>query len=224
MSKIYFITGIDTDAGKTYATGMLAKYMLNEGVNVTTQKLSQTGCIDISEDIEKHREIMGIDLTEDDRSGLTCPYIFKYPASPHLAAEMENKEIDPDRIFNSTNKLAEKYDALLVEGVGGIHVPLNRSVSLLDYLEEKQYPLIVVSTPKLGSINHTLLTLEAAYNRGLKVNGIIYNTFIDAPEEIKADSTSIFRAYLKKFGFRDVIVELPDVRKSDLDVDFGGLL
>ena len=224
MSKIYFITGIDTDAGKTYATGMLAKYMLNEGVNVTTQKLSQTGCIDISEDIEKHREIMGIELTEDDRSGLTCPYIFKYPASPHLAAEMENMEIDPDRIFNSTNILAEKYDVLLVEGVGGIHVPLNRSVSLLDYLEEKQYPLIVVSTPKLGSINHTLLTLEAAYNRGLKVNGIIYNTFIDAPEEIKADSTSIFRAYLKKFGFRDVIVELPDVRKGELDIDFGDLL
>ena len=94
--SVIFITGIDTGAGKSIATGLIARYLYKNNKSVITQKIVQTGCEKISEDIALHRKIMGIDLNEDDKKGLTCPYTFKYPASPHLAAQMEQKEIDLD--------------------------------------------------------------------------------------------------------------------------------
>uniref|UniRef100_UPI003569A8D5 dethiobiotin synthase n=1 Tax=Ancylomarina sp. TaxID=1970196 RepID=UPI003569A8D5 len=120
----YFITGIDTDAGKTFATGLMAKYLLDRNVNVMTQKFAQTGCVGISEDILAHREIMGVEPYEEDKDGTTCPYVFTYPASPHLAAKIDGDEIDINVINASTEKLEAAYDTLLIEGVGGIHVPI----------------------------------------------------------------------------------------------------
>ncbi len=172
-----FISGIDTDVGKTFATGLLARYLHSQGRSVITQKIAQTGCRDFSEDIRLHRQLMGIDETETDRAGLTCPYIFELPASPHLAAKREGARIEPDIILAATQKLENIYDYVIVEGVGGIYVPLNEDVALIDYLAQQQYPLILVSSAKLGSINHTLLTLSYAKMLGIQIAGVVISGF-----------------------------------------------
>ena len=164
---VYFISGIDTDAGKSIVTGVIARTLLQKGVHVITQKFIQTGCVGISEDILKHREIMGIPPQEVDRDGTTCPYVMTYPSSPHLAAEIDRVEIDVERIHRSTEKLAAAYDVVLLEGAGGLYVPVSRQYLTIDYIQEYKHPLILVSSSKLGSINHTLMSLELCRLRGI---------------------------------------------------------
>lgn len=191
---IYFVSGIDTDAGKSYATGLLAKQLMNEGRSVMTQKFIQTGGDLI--DIKIHRELMGMELTEDDKNGVTCPVVFSYPASPHLAAALDHREIDFDAIDRSTDLLSKKYDILLIEGAGGLHVPLKGLRTTIDFVKEKGYPLIFVTSGKLGSINHTLLSLEACRNRGIDVQFVIYNTFFDDDKIISPDTYNYIEEYL----------------------------
>jgi dethiobiotin synthetase len=220
--SIYFIAGIDTDAGKTYATGLVAKYLLNSKISVVTQKFAQTGCVGISEDIQTHRKIMNIDLMDVDKDGTTCPYVFDYPASPHLAAKMQNKTIDIDKINSSSKKLNKEFEVVLLEGVGGLNVPITLDYSLLDFLEEKKYPTILVSSSKLGSINHTLLSLEILQKRNIPLHGLIYNHFPANSEFILKDSVKVFEHYLKKMNFDCPIVEIPVIEDfENASVDFS---
>ncbi len=210
--RVICITGIDTDIGKTIITGLIAKYLLDDGISVITQKISQTGCSGISEDIQKHRDIMGIELQRVDLEGITCPYIFKEPCSPHLAASLEGKEIDCEKIDRSTTILQDNYDCVLLEGVGGLSVPLNSETTLLDYLERKAYPILLVSSPRLGSINHTLSALELAKKRNLDVLGILYNRYDDENKLITQDSKKIFSQYLNRYGFADRVINVYDLK------------
>ena len=220
----YFITGIDTDAGKTFATGLMAKYLYDRKVNVMTQKFAQTGCVGISEDILAHRKIMGVDPFNVDKDGTTCPYVFTYPASPHLAARIDGKEIDVNVINASTAKLQAEFDTLLIEGVGGLHVPITLDYSLLDYLEEKRHPLIIITSSKLGSINHTLMTLELAANRNLPIHALIYNHYPNKSEVILKDSIEVFKTYLKKYGYDCPVIEIPEFKIGESpEVDFSPL-
>lgn len=224
--KVVCVTGIDTDIGKTIATGLLGRYLIKKGISVITQKISQTGCVGTSEDILAHRKIMGIDLCSEDKEGITCPYIFPEPCSPHLAASLVGKEIDLDVIHSSTKELQKIYDIILLEGVGGLLVPLNEDATLLDYLEEQGYPLILVSSSRLGSINHTLAALELAKKRGLKVLAIFYNRFLDSNEIIAEDSCRIFSKYLVKNGFEDKVIDLygiDDYNSGKHELDFAAL-
>ena len=122
MGKVIFVSGIDTDVGKTVATGIYAKKLMEQGFSVITQKMIQTGCKIIADDLLVHRKIQGIDLTAEDLPGETCTYLFKYPCTPHLAAKLEGREINEKIIEKSTARLAEKYDYVLLEGAGGLMV------------------------------------------------------------------------------------------------------
>ena len=104
--KIYFVSGIDTAIGKTYATGFLARSWNEQGIRTITQKLIQTGNVDVSEDIEQHRMIMGCGLLPEDHDKLTMPEIFSYPASPHLASELDRRSIDFEKIQQAATILA----------------------------------------------------------------------------------------------------------------------
>jgi dethiobiotin synthetase len=222
---VIFITGIDTGIGKTYATGLLARFLLKQGISTITQKIVQTGCEEISEDIGVHRRIMGIGYTEEDKNGLTCPYVLRLPASPHLAAGAQGVRIDPEAISAATDRLSRAYFHVLVEGAGGIYVPLNDDATLIDYLAERRYPVIIVSSPRLGSINHTLLTLEAIERRNLHVRGIIYNLYPDEKTEITEDSKKVFMKFLSEFGFSKTIVEIPEIDLNNIpDIDFSDLI
>ena len=180
----------------------------------------------MSDDILLHRQLMGIDLTPEDREGITCPYLFQLPASPHLAASDVKTSIEPEAITRATRQLEQRYDMVLLEGVGGMYVPLNDSLTLLDYLEQQSYPVIVVSSSRLGSINHTLLTLDVARQRQLEVLGIIYNLDATTCPEITDDSKQVFSTFLRRFGFRDIVIPLPyiDMQQGLPDLDFAPLI
>jgi dethiobiotin synthetase len=209
---VLFITGIDTNAGKSIATGYLYNRFLRSGKSVITQKLIQTGCENISEDIETHRKIANIPFTEDDKTGLTCPYVFTYPCSPHLAAEINKINIDFNYITGCTKELSARYDMVLLEGAGGLMVPLTREVLTIDYIKEQRYPVVLVTSGKLGSLNHTLLSLEALKNRGMELHSVLYNQYPSSDKLIEEDSLFFIKEYCKKY-FPDTVVELlPEIK------------
>lgn len=194
----YFITGIGTDVGKSWATGWLALRWMKEGKRVITQKFIQTGNDGMSEDILVHRQIMGIDMTEEDRSMLTAPEIFSYPCSPDLAAKIDKRDIDFAKIDRAADELEKRYDIVLIEGAGGIMVPLKGEYLTIDYMKESGMQAIVVTNGQLGSINHTLLTLEAIRTRGIELAEVVYNGHFDKDSTICADTKQYIRGYLAK--------------------------
>ena len=206
--SVLFISGIDTDIGKTYATGMIAKALMQQGVNVITQKLVQTGVardlssgkMGIADDIITHRQLMSIPLQPCDIDSTTCPYRYEKPASPHLAAKLANKVLNPDVITSATKSLQADYEVVLLEGAGGLLVPITEQLLTLDYIAEQGYPVILLTSGRLGSINHTLLSLEAITSRGLDVHSVIYNHIHDnadqTDEQIATSTIDFLQNYL----------------------------
>ena len=204
------VSGIDTGIGKTYATGLLAKALLQLGINVITQKIVQTGCESVAEDILEHRRLMGIGLQDVDREGFTSPYVFRYPASPHLSARMEGVEIDVLHIRRATFALQKRYEKVLLEGVGGLMVPLSHDLLFADYIRDAGYELVLVTGPRLGSISHTLLSIEACVKRGIVIRGVIYNLFQSTDRVIADDTREIILHYLNKAGLSAPVIDLLD--------------
>jgi dethiobiotin synthetase len=239
--SVFAISGIDTDIGKSVAVGLMARYLLRQGKRVITQKMIQTGVSGtVSEDILLHRRLMGTGLLPADESGGTCPYLFTMPASPHLAAEQEHRVIDVSQITAATRRLLTQYDIVLLEGVGGLLVPLNYSYAdmdsgtlLADYLAEQRYPLVVVTSGKLGSLNHTLLTLEAARHCGIPFAGLVYNHYPvprnETENRIARDTLVFFRSTLRQYAGTDydgnsAVVEIPFLDQNRIpDIDFSPL-
>jgi dethiobiotin synthetase len=216
MGMIYFVSGIDTDAGKTVAVGLMARYLMKQGVRVITAKLVQTGNDGFSEDLLKHRAMMGVGSFEEDKEGLTASQIFKFPSSPHLAAKLENRVVDVDAIRGAMRLLAARYDVVLVEGAGGVAVPLTEELLTIDLVAQEKWPMILVTSGKLGSLNHTILSLEAASNRHVPVAGIVYNFCASAHHVIDEDTP---RQIVK---WADRLVKIPEVNFSALpDIDFS---
>lgn len=213
VEKVYFVSGIDTDAGKSYATGVLAASMREEGYDVITQKFIQTGCGDdmdsVSEDIALHRKIMGTGLLPEDLDHTTCSVRFSYPASPDFAARLELRQVSLEDVERSTNKLSEKYDVVLIEGAGGLLVPVKGKYTVLDYVQENGLPLILVTNPKLGSVNHTLLSLEVCRNRGIEVAMVLYNHHPVTSKEITDDTRKVILGYLDDYFPECDFVEIP---------------
>lgn len=205
--SVLFISGIDTDIGKTYATGMIAKALMQQGVNVITQKLVQTGVsvnsdsreVNIADDIVTHRQLMGIALQPCDIDSTTCPYCYEKPASPHLAVKLANTVLDPEIITKSTQQLQANYDVVLLEGAGGLLVPMTEQLLILDYIVTQGYPVILVTSGRLGSINHTLLSLEAITSRDLKVHSVIYNHIHDTADNTDTEIANSSIDYLKNY-------------------------
>jgi len=214
--SVIVISGIDSGIGKTIVTGLLAKALLQHGKNVITQKIVQTGCEGISDDILEHRRLMGIGLQEADREGHTCPYLFRYPASPHLSARMEGTEIDLMHIRRATLFLQKRYELVLLEGVGGLLVPLAPDLLFADYVRDAGYGLLLVTTPRLGSINHTLLSIEACLKRGIPLRGVIYNCFENIDTLIADDTCEVIIHSLNKAGCSAPLI---DLRHGELEPD-----
>lgn len=195
MGKVIFVTGIDTNVGKTFATGYVARALANAGKKVITQKMIQTGCRETSEDVEMHRRLQGIGWLEEDRAGTTCPYVFTYPCSPHMAAERDGRRIDTARIAEATRRLQDAYEYVLVEGAGGLMVPIDEETLTIDYIREQGYPVLLVTSGKLGSLNHTLLSLFACRQYGIPVQAILYNLYPRTDGEIERNSLEYLKAH-----------------------------
>lgn len=206
-----FVTGIGTDMGKTYATGWLAREMAAAGHSVITQKAVQTGNTDASDDIKKHRKIMNLAPTTFDLTKITSPYLFAYPASPHLAARIEKSEIKGATIAEATRILHKNYKHVLIEGAGGLMVPLKGDYLTVDYIKEHKLPTILVTNGSLGSISHTLLNLFALAKFGIDIFGVIYNPYFD-DDKIIAEET---KTYLKEW----VLHHFPDTLWFEMPKD-----
>ena len=153
MSHSIFISGIDTDAGKSYVTGWLAKSIARSGKNVATMKFIQTGNVGRSEDIEVHRRIMGL------RPPRRCPTSPPPRSYSHIPPRLicrpwiDRRPIDFDAIERSRLLLESRYDVVLIEGAGGLMVPLTETMLTIDYPRKHDLPVILVTNGRLGSIN-----------------------------------------------------------------------
>lgn len=208
---VLFVSGIDTDAGKTFATAWLAMKIADSGRSVITQKFIQTGCEGSSEDIEAHRRLCGLPMQPCDLDGTTAPIIFTYPASAQLAARIDGREIDLTLVDNATKKLLSSYDCVLIEGAGGLMVPVTDDVTTIDYIASRKLPVVLVTNGRLGSINHTLLSLEALRHRDIELAAVVYNHYFDSDAVIAEDTRGFIGRYIA-LHFPDAeILDLPEL-------------
>ena len=213
LKRKYFISGIDTDAGKSYATGYLAKLWQEQGYKVITHKLIQTGCPygDLSEDIILHRKIMNQPLLPEDLDHTTCPLRFTYPCSPDVAAKIDSRSIDLSLATDSIDELSNRYDIVLIEGAGGLMVPIIDYYTMIDFAAEHSLPVILVTNPKLGSINHTLLSLSACKAKGVIVDYLIYNNYGGTTELITEETSLFLQKYINDFLPNCKFIEIPEI-------------
>ena len=209
MSETIFISGIDTDAGKSYCTAWLARRMMDNGLSVATQKFIQTGNVGRSEDIELHRRLCNISPLPEDLDLTTSPVIFSYPASAQLAARLDGREIDLGLIDRSREILSSRYDVLLIEGAGGLMGAVTDDFLTIDYISSRRLPLALVTNGVLGSINHTILSLEAIAARGIELKYLLYNTHFDTDAVIAEDTRGFISRYVSRHFPATEILDVP---------------
>jgi dethiobiotin synthetase len=176
MSKGFFITGTDTGVGKTVIAGAFIKTVRAQGVSVGAMKPIETGCSRIGTNLCPTdgmflRKVAGM----DENINQITPYCFEAPVAPSLASEMEGRPVSVSGILEKFNALLQRYHAVVVEGVGGILVPIRKDYFVLDLIKDMALPLIVVARPALGTLNHTLLTVNYALKEGVRVAGVVIN-------------------------------------------------
>jgi dethiobiotin synthetase len=172
-NKVIFVTGTDTNVGKTFISALLLSFLRDKGIDVGYQKWVSTGGEE-PEDLLFCMEKSGQKYTLQDIDK-QVPYRFLIPASPHFAAEQEEKNIDPELLKARFNNYVREKEMLVVEGVGGLMVPLRRDLLLVDFLAGFKLPTLIVARSGLGTLNHTLLTIEALRNRQIPVLGVVFS-------------------------------------------------
>jgi len=194
--KGIFVTGTDTGVGKTVVVGLLAKYLSRKGLRVVTQKWIQTGSKDFFDsDAASHIHFLDLDKETLQRyQKHILPYRYAFAASPHLAAHLENRRIVPCKIKKSFSYLANKFDLVVVEGAGGVLVPLDKKNLVIDIAKDLNLPVLVVAQNKLGAINHTLLTIEALQKRKIKILGVVFNNAEKQEKSIIDDNPKIIKS------------------------------
>lgn len=180
MTQHFWIVGTDTDIGKTLVTTYFMRYFQAKGENVIPYKPVQTGII-----VENTKQYYGdtafyqsfseANLVEEHLNS----YSFKEPASPHYAAMLEGSVIKEEVILQHIKQLKSMYDYVICEGAGGLYVPLNeqRNYHFLHLIQQSQLPVVLVARTKIGTINHTLLSLEALKMKDISIVGIVFNAF-----------------------------------------------
>lgn len=176
MNRGFFITGTDTGVGKTVIASAIIKALHAQGINACGMKPIETGCTRIGNNLYPSdgmflKKVAGM----NENIKYITPYCFETPVAPSLASEMEGKSVNINVIMQKFNSLLKRYNATVVEGVGGLLVPIKKDYFVIDLIRELKLPLIVVSRPSLGTLNHTLLTVNYALREDIKVSGIIIN-------------------------------------------------
>jgi dethiobiotin synthetase len=181
---IIFIAGTDTGVGKTFISALLAKALADHGFDVKVQKWVSTGNMKFSEDCVSIYGLLGDKsaitakaLQDKSASGSdTAPYCLPFSASPHLASEQAGVIIKTEVIQDALLRLESSCEILIVEGIGGVLVPLSREILLADLVADFKLPTLVVARSGLGTLNHTLLTLEAMRHRKIRIAGVLLNS------------------------------------------------
>lgn len=181
MNRGIFITGTDTGVGKSVVAAALARLLRMRGLSVGVMKPVTSGCREengslVSDDALLLCQAAGVACSDD-----VAPYLFREPVAPAEAAKQDGVVIDFARIQQAYDRLAACHDFMIVEGAGGLMVPLAGGLLVADLVRQLELPVVVVARPDLGTINHTVLTCFAAGQMDLKVAGVIINNFPESP-------------------------------------------
>lgn len=172
MYKGIFVTGTDTGVGKTIVTAGVALSLKNKGIDVGIMKPVSTGGIP-NEDIRFLMDFLGL----KENIELVNPVALKESLAPYVAAKIERKKINLNKIFTSYEKLKKLHDFIIVEGIGGVFVPILKNYFVADLIKDFKLPVIIVSRAGLGTINHTLMTINTLEQKKAKILGIVLNMF-----------------------------------------------
>jgi dethiobiotin synthetase len=188
-----FVTGTSTEVGKTVVAAVIARTLAASGASVAVFKPAVTGLDEQPGDEPDHallRRAAGSEQSDDE----IAPYRYGPAASPHLAAALAGEAIDPRRLLDAARTAAESADILVCEGVGGLLVPLSPGYLVRDLAVELALPLVVAASPGLGTINHTLLTLEAARAAGLEPVAVVLTPWPEEPSRIEQSNRETIEA------------------------------
>lgn len=213
MPNGIFITGTDTGVGKTAIAAGLAMRLKGKGIDTGVMKPIETGGWT---DGKFLRDASGV---SDDQS-LVTPYQLKYPLAPMVSSEMEGIVIDISKIGKVFKHLSSMHEFMIVEGVGGLMVPIKEGIFLSDLILLLDIPVLIVARGSLGTINHTLLTLEYARSKGIKVEGLVINM---NKKEIGFQEEASLQA-LKRLSGIDKITVVPFVEGLDVENGRSGKL
>lgn len=180
MGKALYIIGTDTDCGKTIVTAALAAFLKEQDIDVGVMKPFEAA----SEDSVFLKKMSD----SADSLALINPYHFDEPLAPGVAAERHGIEVSLDKVEENFQTLKERHDILLVEGAGGLLVPLAREVTHLEWIDRLNIPVLLVARLGLGTINHTLLTLNALEHQAIAIKGVILNEV--TPKKSIAEETN----------------------------------
>lgn len=207
-----FVTGTDTDVGKTYVTALIARRLAGDGTNVGAYKPACSG-VEVADDgTRRWSDVEALHAAIGGRfpRERIAPQTFDAPLAPPVAARLEGRAVERELLSAGLHWWLENVEVLLVEGVGGLVCPLWDSGLVADLAVEAGYPLLIVAHAELGTINHTLLTIEAARSRGLEIAGVLLNSTTNAmsPEAARAAAESNARE-IERYGDVRVIGHLP---------------
>lgn len=177
MKPGIFITGTDTGVGKTVVAAGLALALRERGIKVGVMKPVATGCEGPDHRLLPMDAVCLLEAGQNEYPALTSPSRYRNPLAPSVAAVLEKREVDLNAIMNAYKEMQKHYDFIIVEGVGGLLVPLKQNYYVANMIREFKLPVVIVARPGLGTINHTLLTVDAALIRGFEIRGIIFNRF-----------------------------------------------
>jgi dethiobiotin synthetase len=179
-----FVTATSTEIGKTVVASAIAATLAARGERVAVYKPAVTG-LDEPNGAPPDHELLRASAHSEQQLEDVSPYRFGPAVSPHLAASMDGTEIDPALLVAGALRAAAGADVLIVEGVGGLTVPLNMRYLVRDFAVDLGLPLLIVATAELGTINHTLLTVESARAAGLEVASVIFTRWPEQPSEME---------------------------------------
>lgn len=204
-----FVTGTDTGVGKTTVTAAIAAALRADGLNVGVWKPVQSGAPLGSgvTDAERMLRASGI----DERPEAVAPFTFAAPLAPLLAARAEGVELTLAALSEAGEPLARRYDALLVEGAGGVAVPLTEDALVADWAAWLALPVLIVARSGLGTVNHTLLTAAYLRQRGLAIAGVVLNDGADNPAAGGAADPSVAgnAELIERYGGLNVLGRFP---------------
>jgi len=204
-----FITATDTEVGKTVVAGAIADWFRRRGSRVAVLKPVASGCSSrreglVSEDAEFLATCADARFPLD----LICPNRYFEPVTPGLAAERTGVPVDFDAVQRSIDLMSPHSDVMIVEGAGGLFAPLSETVCVIDMITWLQLPAVVVARPTLGTINHTVLTVEALRARGVKVVGVVINRY---PADRASVAEEANPRLIEKWGKVPVLAIVPNV-------------
>jgi len=207
-----FVTGTGTEVGKTVIAAVIARSVVNQGRSVAVFKPALTGLDQHPAAGPADHELLRAAARSAQSEEEIAPYRYGPPASPHLAAAQAGEEIEPGRLLISARAAAAGADVLVCEGVGGLLVPLSPSYLVRDFAAELNLPIVIAASPGLGTINHTLLTLEAARAASLDVLAVVLTPWPETPGAIERSNCETIEslAEVEVEALPSVDVEGPD--------------